>query len=90
MSIQYLDPSFMVFIYNKLCKSFIGSPAVVGQVLKIGSVRPSVCPAACPSVLPSVRAFSGNYIISFFIFWHDARNLYEVVRDSWIFWEIFF
>ena len=38
------------------------------------SFRLSFCPSVCPSILLSVRPF-------FSIFWHGARNPYEVVHD---------
>ena len=40
----------------------------------LSSVLLSFCPSVCPSILLSVRPF-------FYIFWHGARNPYEVVHD---------
>ena len=42
------------------------------------------------SILLSVRVFSWNWIISFFLFLHGARNPYEVVCDNQIFWKNYF
>ena len=34
--------------------------------------------------------FLGIGLLDFSKFWHDARNLYEVVHDTPIFWKNFF
>ena len=47
---------------------------------KIGSVCPSIRPSFCLS-----GCFLGIVRLVFSKFWHDARNAYEVVRDSRIF-----
>ena len=50
---------------------------------KIGSVYPySAYPSICPGVEIALLVLSK--------FWHGARNLYEVVRDSRILWKNIF
>ena len=61
---------------------FIGTLAVAERVL-----QNRVCPSFRLSFGLSAH-FLGIVSLVFSKFWHSARNPYEVVRDSWIFWKM--
>ena len=61
---------------------FIGTLAVAERLL-----QNRVCPSFRLSFGLSAH-FLGIVSLVFSKFWHGARNPYEVVRDSWIFWKM--
>ena len=77
-----------------MSKSIFESLAVAERILK-NRVCLSFYNSTCSSVHSSIfrfvclGVFLELYHLFFFCFWHDARFLYEVARDSDVFWFFF-
>ena len=67
--------------------TYFWTPGGIGKCpLKYGlSILPSFCTSVHSSVCPGVFLELYNYK-----FWHGARNPYEVMHDSRIFWKKYF